>query len=84
MGSAAFSSSNSNWTHLSASAGRGSRYDVAISPSRARAMGFALPERGADPVAKTFGALLGTVVGPAREVMFRTGPNQLDKYPAVH
>ena len=65
MGSSAFSASSSNWTHLSASAGRGSRYDVAISPSRASAMGFAVTEGGADPVAKVFGALFGTLVGPA-------------------
>ena len=65
MGSAAFSPSSSNWTHLSASAGRGSRYDVAASPSRASAMGFVVTEGGADPVANALGTLFGTLVGPA-------------------
>ena len=60
------------WTHLSASAGRESRYDVAASPSRASEMGLAVTEGGADPVAKALGILIG--VGPVR-LLLRDGPN---------
>ena len=57
-GSAAFSESSSNCTHL-CNSGLGSRYEVEASPSRARATSVEFVSYGDKPVANTFGTLLG-------------------------